>query len=116
MILLLANYLNNIEYFSAGETPEAQNTSVTPDEKKITLTLNDNDNKITSNIVWFYVFICLCAYKPILESTILYPPISNANKFPILYCFGITILLSSISILKPFFFINSTNSFISYGL
>jgi hypothetical protein len=62
MILLLANYLNNIEYFSAGETPEAQNTSVTPDEKKITLTLNDNDNKITSNIVWFYVFICLCAF------------------------------------------------------
>jgi hypothetical protein len=55
MILLLANYLNNIEYFSAGETP---------DEKKITLTLNDNDNdnKTTSNIVWFYVFICLCAF------------------------------------------------------
>jgi hypothetical protein len=66
MILLLANYLNNIEYFSAGETPEAQKTSVTPattethDEKKITLTLNDN--KTTSNIVWFYVFICLCAF------------------------------------------------------
>lgn len=48
MILLLANYLNNIEYFSADKTSE------TPE-----VTLNDNDT--ASRIIWLYVIICLCA-------------------------------------------------------
>jgi hypothetical protein len=56
MILLLANYLNNIEYFSPDETPV---TLATPDEKKITVTLNDNNT--SSRIIWLYVIISVCA-------------------------------------------------------
>ena len=49
MILLLANYLKNIENFNTDETP------ATPDDKK------GNDIGFGSNIVIFYVIISLCA-------------------------------------------------------